>query len=69
MKHLDNRYRRRFGMSEIENLEYIRDNGLDAFIGKEHRRWVTDDGILCIHDKKYYSFCVTKAVQQKNPER
>jgi hypothetical protein len=65
LKRLDNRYRARFGMSEIENLEYIRDNGLDSFIEKEYRRWVTDAGVLCVHDKKIYPLCMTKAVKKK----
>lgn len=54
LKHLDNRYRTRYGMSEIENLEYIRENGMEKFLEKEHERWVSDKGVLCVHDKKYY---------------
>jgi len=41
-------------MSEIDNLIYIRDNGIARFIEEEGRRWVSDKGILCVHDKKYY---------------
>lgn len=41
-------------MSEIENLKYIRDNGMLKFIEAEHKRWIFDNHILCVHDKKYY---------------
>ena len=54
LKRLDTRYRTRYGTSEIENLEYIRDKGLREFIEKEHTRWVCTEGVLCVHDKNYY---------------
>ena len=54
LKRLDTRYRTKYGMSEIENLEYIRDNGIKKFIEAENKRWVSGKGILCVHDKKYY---------------
>jgi len=55
LKHLDKRYRTRYGMSEIENLEYIRDNGIRKFLTKEREKWVSEQGIFCVHDKKFYS--------------
>ncbi len=54
LKHLDQRYRTRYGMSEIENLEQIRDNGMENFLAKESQRWVSEEGVFCVHDKKYY---------------
>jgi hypothetical protein len=54
LKRLDNRYRTRYGMSEIENLKYIRDNGITRFVEEEHKKWVSDRGVLCVHDRKYY---------------
>ena len=54
LKRLDTRYRTRYGMSEIENVRNIRDNGIDAFLREEYRRWVSGQGILCVHDKKFY---------------
>ncbi len=41
-------------MSVIENLEFIRDNGIEKFLEKEQNTYITDAGILCVHDKKYY---------------
>lgn len=54
LKRLDNRYRTKYGMSEIQNMEYIRDNGIKKFIEAENKKWVFGKGILCVHDKKYY---------------
>jgi hypothetical protein len=44
----------RYGMSEIENLEFIRDGGLRKFLEKERKRWICEKGIFCVHEKKYY---------------
>jgi len=54
LRHLDKRYRTRYGMSEIENLEFIRKNGIRKFVAAERKRWVTEQGIFCVHDKQYY---------------
>jgi hypothetical protein len=55
LKRLDARYRTRYGMSEIEYLQYIRDNGMEQFLEKERERWLSDKGILCVHDKNNFS--------------
>ena len=34
LKHLDKRYRTKYGMSEIENLQFIRDHGIRAFMAR-----------------------------------
>ncbi len=54
LKHLDKRYRTKYGMSEIENLEYIRENGIRKFVQKERKKWISKKGVFCVHDKKYY---------------
>ena len=51
LKRLDNRYRSKYGMSMLENLEYIQNNGLDKFLINEDSRWtckVCGSG-LCVH--------------------
>jgi hypothetical protein len=55
LKHLDRRYRTRYGMSEIENLECIRDHGMEKFLERERERWASVRGVLCVHDRKWYS--------------
>lgn len=54
LEHLDERYKTNFGMSMIENLEYIRDNGIDKFLQKEQENWQCSEcgGVICLdtHD-------------------
>jgi hypothetical protein len=54
LNHLDKRYRNRYGMSEIENLKYIKDKGINKFLKSERKKWISDKGIFCVHDKNYY---------------
>ncbi|HVZ80230.1 MAG TPA: hypothetical protein VHE12_05425 [bacterium] len=41
-------------MSEIENLELIRKNGLKRFLLMENEKWISGGRILCVHDRRYY---------------
>lgn len=52
LKGLDKRYRTKYHMSMIENLNFIRDVGMDAFIAKEQEKWkCTDCGAtICCHN-------------------
>ncbi len=54
LRHLDKRYRTKYGMSQIENLKFIRKNGIRKFVAGERKKWITADGVLCVHDKQYY---------------
>jgi hypothetical protein len=51
IRHLDKRYRTRYGMSMIENLENIREIGLREFVVREKVRWRCPHcgGILSVH--------------------
>jgi rubrerythrin len=51
MKQLDKRYRTKYHMSMIENLENIRQNGMEAFLQSEETRWTCKvcGNILCVH--------------------
>jgi hypothetical protein len=51
LKHLDKRYRTRYGMSMMENLENIRRFGIGHFIGMEKEWWTCPGcgGIICVH--------------------
>ena len=53
IKHIDKRYRTKYGMSMIENLENIRLLGLEAFIAREQERWKCPGcgGLICVHRK------------------
>ncbi|TAL33154.1 MAG: DUF3795 domain-containing protein [Spirochaetes bacterium] len=51
MKRLDARYRSRYGMSMLENLDSIARMGKAAFVKSEKKRWACPacGGILCVH--------------------
>ena len=51
LKQLDKRYRTKYGMSMIENLENIKNFGLKKFITEERIRWTCSEcgGIICVH--------------------
>ena len=55
MKQLDKRYRTKYRMSMIENLENIEKFGIRKFIGKEKKRWTKNNKIFCVHNKKYFN--------------
>lgn len=54
IKRLDERYQRCYGMSEIENLIDIRDNGIDKFLAKQAKKYINNGKVFCVHNKKYY---------------
>jgi hypothetical protein len=56
LKDLDKRYRNKYQMSMIENLENIKKLGIRKFIEKEKKRWIKGNQIYCVHNKQYYSF-------------
>jgi hypothetical protein len=66
LKHLDKRYRTKYGMSMLENLEFIRFNGLPAFIKKEKTRWQCAEcgRTICVH-KHLCSSCETPFAIEK----
>lgn len=48
---LDRRYRTKYGMSMLENLEAIKEHGIRAFVKKERERWTCSGcgGVINIH--------------------
>ena len=51
LKDLDKRYRTKYGMSMLENLEYIKINGIETFVENESKRWKCKNcgEIVCVH--------------------
>ena len=39
LKNLDKRYRTKYHMSMLENLDYIKENGIELFLDKEKQKW------------------------------
>jgi len=54
LKNLDKRYRSKYGMSMIENLQYIEEHGIEKFIRQEEKRWIRGDKVFCVHRKLYF---------------
>ena len=51
LKHLDKRYRIKYNMSMIENLENINKLGIRKFIKNEKMKWGCPEcgGTICVH--------------------
>lgn len=51
LKQLDKRYRTRYGMSMLENLAFIKTNGIRRFVRQEQSRWRCPScgRLLCVH--------------------
>lgn len=54
LRELDKRYRMRYGMSMLENLEAIRKEGIRAFVKSERERWTCNacGGTIDVHHGK-----------------
>lgn len=51
IKHIDKRYRARYNMSMIQNLNAINDNGIEEFIKAENEKWKCKScgGVINVH--------------------
>ncbi|MBT8397737.1 MAG: DUF3795 domain-containing protein [Gemmatimonadetes bacterium] len=51
LRRLDKRYRTRYRMSVLDNLEFIRDHGMEEFIELEKQSWTCRacDALVCVH--------------------
>lgn len=51
LKNMDNRYKIKYKMSMLENLENIKNNGINLFIEDEQKRWECPKcgELLCVH--------------------
>jgi hypothetical protein len=61
MKQLDQRYRLKYEMSNLENLRQVKKLGLDSFIQLELVKWKCSEcsGVVCVH-KGYCLDCERK---------
>ena len=52
LKQLDKRYRTKYHMSMIENLDSIKANGMEDFLEKQEAKWrcPTCEGTVCCHN-------------------
>jgi hypothetical protein len=51
LQQLDKRYRTTYRMSMVENLERVRELGLEGFVASEKERWRCSacGGVVCVH--------------------
>ena len=51
LRHLDQRYRTKYGMSMLENLRRIETDGLRSFVEQEKTKWVCPGcgATICVH--------------------
>ena len=63
VKRLDKRYRTRYNMSPIENLEFIRDLGIKQFMKNEGTKWSCPNcgGVICVHKGRCFRCGMPKA--------
>jgi hypothetical protein len=51
LRRLDTRYRAKYRMSMLDNLQNIREQGIDAFVDLERAKWACPEcgGMQCVH--------------------
>ena len=57
LQKLDNKYRERYDMSMIENLEHIQNNGISDFLKQQQKKYQCPEcgGVICVHTGICYS--------------
>lgn len=68
IKRMDNRYRKNYAMSVIDNLEYIKQAGITAFINDQYEKHACYrcGGLISVHNKRcFHCDRVTKLVEKE----
>ncbi len=57
LKKIDQYYSQKYGPSIIENQQYIKIQGMDAFLKREKQQWKCPrcGGVLCVHTNRCYT--------------
>lgn len=65
LKRLDKRYRTKYGMSMIENLDKIQKSGMEAFLSYEQERWTCKEcgAVICVH-RNFCLSCKTEIIRK-----
>jgi hypothetical protein len=68
LRQLDKRYRTKYGMSMLENLAFIKERGLDAFLRHEATRWRCPScgQLLCVH-RRVCLYCGVNRPESPTP--
>ncbi|MBN1267010.1 MAG: DUF3795 domain-containing protein [Anaerolineales bacterium] len=57
IKRMDKRYQKSYGMSVVENLEWIKEKGMESFLENQDRKYRCPGcgGMISIHNRKCFS--------------
>jgi hypothetical protein len=57
LEKLDKKYRERFKMSMIDNLNFIKKNGIEKFLKSQEEKYRCDEcgDVICVHNSKCYA--------------
>lgn len=71
LKHLDAGYRKKFRMSMTENLEFIREHGIEKLLEKEAAKWNCPEcgETICCHNGICFNCGLEKLKAKTNPYR
>ena len=67
LKRLDKRYHTKYHMSMIENLKYIKEHGMESYLGKEEKKWRCPEcgEAICCHNGLCLHCNLDKLLQNK----
>lgn len=67
LKHIDKRYQTLFRMSVIDNLNFIKENGLAKFLESQRKKWQCPDcgEVICCHNGICFSCSLEKLKNKK----
>jgi hypothetical protein len=56
LQRLDERYRKKYKMSMIENLHQIKEDGIEAFLSTQQAKYrcARCGGVVCVHNGRCY---------------
>ena len=62
LKRLDKRYREKYNLSMIENLDFLKEHGIERFLAKEEEKWKCPEcgGVISCHNNVCYTCGVEK---------
>ena len=71
LQHIDKRYRANYRMSMIENLEYIKEYGMEKLLEKEEVKWKCPEcgAVICCHNGICFECGLDKLRNKKNKYR
>ena len=67
LEHIDKHYQERYKMSMIENLNYIKEHGMEKLLEREEEKWRCPEcgGTICCHNGICFSCGVEKLKAKK----